>query len=98
MGLGFAIPHGKCANVHRLVMAIGKSAQPIDFDSVDRQPVTIIILLVSPVDQTGPHIQALARISRLMTDSAVHQKLLGCRQPADIYRLITQFEQKGTNL
>lgn len=96
MGQGFAIPHGKCANVHRLVMAIGKAKKPIEFDSVDRQPVTLIILLVSPIDQTGPHIQALARISRLMTDTAIRKQLWQSDGPEDIYRLITQFEQKGT--
>jgi mannitol/fructose-specific phosphotransferase system IIA component (Ntr-type) len=47
-------------------MAAGKPAQPVDFQSVDGRPVTFVVLLVSPPDQTGPHIQALARISRLM--------------------------------
>ncbi|MHC4309625.1 MAG: PTS sugar transporter subunit IIA, partial [Planctomycetota bacterium] len=68
IGSGIAIPHGKCKAVKELVMALGVAGEPIDFESVDGQPVTIIILLVSPADQTGPHIQALARISRLMLD------------------------------
>jgi len=68
IGSGIAIPHGKCNAVKELVMAIGIAGEPIDFESVDDQPVTIVILLVSAVYQTGPHMHALARISRLMLD------------------------------
>ena len=75
IGSGIAIPHGKCNYVKELVMAIGIAKEPIDFQSVDGQPVKIILLLVSPADQTGPHIQALARISRLMLDDKFKQQL-----------------------
>lgn len=62
-GIGgrIAIPHGKCKAVSELVIALGIAQQPIDFDSIDGKPVTIIILLISPADQTGPHIQAWPR-------------------------------------
>jgi mannitol/fructose-specific phosphotransferase system IIA component (Ntr-type) len=66
IGYGLAIPHGKSAGCNKLVMAAGKPAQPVDFQSLDGRPVTFVVLLVSPPDQTGPHIQALAKISRLM--------------------------------
>lgn len=66
IGYGLAIPHGKSDGCKKLVMAAGKPAQPVDFQSLDGRPVTIVVLLVSPPDQTGPHIQALAKISRLM--------------------------------
>src|SRR3954470_19637388 len=67
IGNGLAIPHGKCSGTADLVMAVGKTAAPIDFQSIDGRPVTLIWLLTSPPDKTGPHIHALARISRLMT-------------------------------
>lgn len=67
IGNGLAIPHGKCNGVNHLVMAVGKPASPIDFQSIDGRPVSIIWLLSSPPDMTGPHIHALARIARLMT-------------------------------
>ena len=56
-------------------MAIGIAREPIEFESIDGQPVTILFLLVSPVDQTGPHIQALAAISRLMLNEQFRHKL-----------------------
>ena len=73
-GAGIAIPHGKCTAVKEVVMAIGIAREPIEFESVDGRPVTIIFLLVSPVDQTGPHIQALAAISRLMLNEQFRRK------------------------
>jgi fructose-specific phosphotransferase system IIA component len=75
IGNGLAIPHGKCTGVDHLVVAIGKPAEPIDFDSIDKRPVNLIVLLASPPDQTGPHIQALARISRLMNVEAFRQAM-----------------------
>lgn len=66
IGYGLAIPHGKSNGVQQLAIAAGKPAAPVDFQSLDGRPVTFIVLLVSPPDQTGPHIQALAKISRLM--------------------------------
>ena len=66
IGKGLAVPHGKCAGCSELVMALGKPAAPLDFQSKDGLPVNLVVLLASPLDKTGPHIQALARISRLM--------------------------------
>jgi fructose-specific phosphotransferase system IIA component len=66
IGYGLAIPHGKSDGCQKLVIAAGKPAEPIDFQSLDGRPVGFVVLLVSPPDQTGPHIQALAKISRLM--------------------------------
>lgn len=66
IGYGLAIPHGRTDGCRSLAMAAGKPASPIDFQSLDGRPVTFVVLLVSPPNETGPHIQALARISRLM--------------------------------
>jgi len=65
IGGGLAIPHGKYPGPGRLVMAVGKPAQPVPFDSIDDRPVWLVILLVGPAERIGEHIQALARISRL---------------------------------
>ena len=74
-GAGIAIPHGKCTAVREVVMAIGIAREPIEFESIDGRPVTIMFLLVSPVDQTGPHIQALAAISKLMLNEQFRRQL-----------------------
>jgi len=94
IGSGIAIPHGKCKAVKELVMAIGITGEPIDFSSVDGKPVKIIILLVSPADQTGPHIQALARISRLMLDEEFKQGLESAGSAEEVYELLNSKENE----
>ncbi len=94
IGSGIAIPHGKCSAVKELVMALGVAASPIDFESVDGKPVSIVILLVSPQDQTGPHIQALARISRLMLDTEFKAALEKATSSDAAYELLSERETK----
>ena len=87
IGSGIAIPHGKCNGVEELVMAVGIAPEPINFDSIDQKPVSIVILLASPADRTGPHIQALARISRLMLDDEFKAKLENATSPEEVDQL-----------
>jgi len=94
IGSGIAIPHGKCPAVKELVMAIGIAATPIEYDSIDNKPVKIVCLLVSPQDQTGPHIQALGRISRLMLDDEFKAKLEKATDPETVYDLISTKEHE----
>lgn len=93
VGQGFAIPHGKSSAVDNLVMAAGKTSEPIDFESIDKKPVDIIFLLISPLDKTGPHIQALAGISRLMTDLPTRSLIDECSTAEQLYKLITDFDK-----
>lgn len=95
IGSGIAIPHGKCNGVEELVMAIGIAAEPIEFSSIDNKPVSIICLLASPVDRTGPHIQALARISRLMLDEEFKGKLEKSTSAEEVYELICMKENES---
>ena len=94
IGSGIAIPHGKCNAVKELVISMGIAAQPIDFDSVDGKPVSIVILLLSPLDQTGPHIQALARISRLMLDESFRNKLQRASSANEVCELFSSKENE----
>jgi fructose-specific phosphotransferase system IIA component len=95
IGHGLAIPHGKSASCDRLVMAIGKPARPIEFASVDGRPVGVIFLLASPIDQTGPHIQVLAKISRILTRADVRSAIFTARDAQTIYDLIAREEKVG---
>ena len=92
IGNGLAIPHGKCTGTDHLVMAIGRPATPIDFQAIDGRPVNLIWLLSSPPDKTGPHIHALARISRLMTIDKFRQALTAAKTPQEIFDAIVQQE------
>lgn len=90
IGYGLAIPHGKSEGCKTLVMAAGKPAEPVDFQSVDGRPVTFVVLLVSPPDQTGPHIQALAKISRLMNIETFRSAIDKVGSADELYQLIAE--------
>jgi len=92
IGRGLAVPHGKSAACKALVMALGKPASPIDFGSRDERPVDVIVLLASPPDQTGPHIQALARVSRLMLNEAFRCELAQAEDGQSAYRAILRHD------
>jgi fructose-specific phosphotransferase system IIA component len=93
IGQGLAVPHGKCSGCSGLVMAIGKPAEPLDFDSKDGKPVEIVVLLASPPDKTGPHIQALARISRLMLMESFRGEVARARNSEELWEIIRQHEE-----
>lgn len=88
IGLGFAIPHAKTDVVKGLIIALGRTAQPIDFAAIDGKPVNLIALLVSPSNATSQHIQALARLSRMVTSASLLQKLLDAPDAQALYDLI----------
>lgn len=92
IGYGLAVPHGKSGACPQLAMSVGKPAKPIDFGSKDGQPVNIIVLLASPPDQTGPHIQALARISRLMLIEQFRRAVAQAGTADQLYESIRQHE------
>lgn len=92
IGHALAIPHGKCEGVPDLAMAIGKPAEPIDFNSIDNKPVRLVVLLASPLDRTSDHIQALARISRLMTVEEFRNRIYDAASAEEIYDLLQQQE------
>jgi len=94
IGNGLAIPHGKCTGTDHLVMAIGRPLTPVDFQAIDGRPVSLIWLLASPPDKTGPHIHALARISRLMTIDKFRHALAEAKSSQEIYDAIVKQESQ----
>jgi len=92
IGHGLAIPHGKCEGLAGLAMAIGKPAEPMEFEAIDGQPVRLVVLLASPPDRTSDHIQALARVSRLMTMDTFRDQIYKTDTPQAIYDLLKDQE------
>jgi fructose-specific phosphotransferase system IIA component len=93
IGEGLAIPHGKSPTVRELVMAIGKPAQPIEFEAIDRKPVRLIILLASPPEKTSDHIQALGKISRLMSKVEFREAAYAAQSAHDLQSLFEEAEK-----
>lgn len=93
VGSGFAIPHGKTDAVSDIVAAFAITAEPIDYQSLDDQPVRIVFLLVGRDNMVGPHIKLLSRISRLMNREEFRKRLLEAETPADVLEIFRQEEE-----
>ena len=88
IGTGVAIPHGKLKSLDSLLVWFGRSRKGIDFDAIDGKPAHLFFLLMAPENSTGAHLRMLARISRLLKDSALRQSLMDAADRHDLYRLI----------
>lgn len=93
IGNGVAIPHAKTNACQKLCAAFGRSAG-IPFDALDEKPVRLVFLLVTPETETGPHISALARISRLLKHKVFKDSLLSAKNESEIFRIIEEEERK----
>ena len=76
MQFGVAIPHGKTDSVETLVTAVGIKPEGVDFAALDGEPSRIFVMTLSPVLDTGPHIQYLSEISKLLNQPVLRQSLL----------------------
>ena len=90
IGQGIAIPHGKSDATKKLVGCLGIHQNGIPFDALDGEPVYIFFLLVAPIDSAGPHLKALARISRLLKDKFFRDSLRAAKDAKMLMKLIEQ--------
>ncbi|MFZ5801793.1 MAG: PTS sugar transporter subunit IIA [Candidatus Omnitrophota bacterium] len=94
IGQGIAIPHGKSDKVKEIIAILGISKKGVNFEALDGEPVYILFLLVAPKDTAGPHLKALAQISRLLRDSYFCELLKRCKTPDEVFELIRKEENK----
>ena len=94
IGNGVAIPHGKTRQPDRLVAACGVARSGIDFDAMDGEPARLFILLVSPENLRGPHVKALANVSRLLKEESVRASLERCDTPREFLEILQTSEQQ----
>jgi PTS system nitrogen regulatory IIA component len=95
VGNGIAIPHGKLPGLDRLYGVFARLERPIPFDSIDEQPVDLIFLLLAPESAGADHLKALARISRLLRDKAVCEKLRGTDKADALFALLTESQARA---
>lgn len=88
VGNGVAIPHGKFSNLDRIYGVFAHMDTPVDFESVDDLPVDLVFMLLVPEDAGADHLKALARISRLMRNKEVCEKLRGTDSADALYALL----------
>ncbi|MBW1708727.1 MAG: PTS sugar transporter subunit IIA [Deltaproteobacteria bacterium] len=88
IGDGIAIPHGKCEDITKILIAFGRSLEGIDFESLDGQPVHLFFLILAPGNSTGIHLKVLAKISRLLKDASFRKDLSAAAGSSEIYKII----------
>lgn len=94
IGQGIAIPHAKSDSVNKLIAAFGLSKKGVDFDSLDGEVAYIFFLLIAPQDSAGPHLKALARISRLLKDKYFRDALRACEDEKQAIKVISEEDEK----
>ncbi|MDX2144798.1 MAG: PTS IIA-like nitrogen regulatory protein PtsN [Rhodospirillaceae bacterium] len=95
VGNGIAIPHGKLGDFKRLYGLFARLEKPIDFESIDEQPVDLVFLVLAPEAAGADHLTALARVSRLLRDASMCEKLRGAKGSDGLYMLLTQTEAQA---
>jgi mannitol/fructose-specific phosphotransferase system IIA component (Ntr-type) len=93
IGHGVAIPHGKSAAIPELRLAAGRASEPVDFDALDGEPVVLLFLLVGPESAAGAHIRVLSRISRLVRQDAVRERLIRAGDAEEFLRILREADQ-----
>jgi PTS system nitrogen regulatory IIA component len=90
VGHGIAIPHGKPPGLKGLHCLFARLETPVDFDAIDDQPVDLICVLLAPEEAGADHLKALARVSRLLRDRSVCEKLRGTDSRDALYAILTE--------
>lgn len=95
VGNGIAIPHGKLPQLGRLHGLFARLERPVDFEAIDEQPVDLIFLLLAPESAGADHLKALARVSRLLRDRSMCEKLRGTDSAEGLYALLAESEAQA---
>jgi PTS system nitrogen regulatory IIA component len=88
IGGGTAIPHGRLPGLPRICGLFARLEKAVDFEAIDNQPVDLIFLLLTPAGAGADHLKALARVSRLLRDKAICEKLRGTDNADALYALL----------
>lgn len=90
VGHGIALPHARLEDLKKIIGVFVRLEKPLDYDSVDRQPVDLVFALFAPKDSGVDHLKALALVSRTMRDPAVVAKLRANSDPAKLHAILTE--------
>ena len=96
IGGGIAIPHGKLSLIEKPVGLFARLANPVDFDAIDERPVDLVFLLAAPESAGADHLKALARVSRLLRDRSLVEKLRATENAEALYALLVESVQAQT--
>ncbi len=91
--MGVAIPHAKCDSVSELSIVIGISKEGVDFESLDGKPAHLFFMMIAPTTESGPHVQAIAKIVKMIKIEDFRKKLLKASRSEDVINVIRRVEE-----
>lgn len=92
IGKGVAVPHAKTRGVKELIMTLGISKNPINYDSIDNEDVNIFFMFLSPMELSQEYLIILARISRFIRDDLFRKQLLSAKTPDEVFEILNAKE------
>jgi len=93
LGDGVAFPHARTDTVENITTAIGVSSQGIEFDSIDKKPVYIVVIILSPNKDSTPHLQFLSEMSKVLSKVAMREKIIETKNPEELYGIFKSISQ-----
>ena len=96
IGRGVAIPHAKHNSAERLIGTVALARAGVPFDSVDGEPVDILVMLISPQDRPGDHLRALENVSRSLRDDGFVRSLRHTNGRDAIWNLLDDADHQVT--
>jgi len=93
IGDGVAIPHGKFHGITQPIISFGRSRKGLDFESMDGEPVFLFFLLVAPENSASIHLKALAKIAKILKNSAFRKALMEAPSKKELYQTIIQNDE-----
>ncbi len=90
---GVAIPHAKCDAVNRLSIVVGVSKDGVDFEAQDGKVSNLFFLMVAPPTESGPHVQAIAKIVKMIKVESFRKKLIKAKSPQEVLEVIDRLEE-----
>lgn len=94
VGSGVAIPHGRLTDIPGVRLVLGTHRAGVDFDAVDGRPVHIFVGVLAPDGQASQHLKVLARVSRLLRDPQLRERLLQASSPSEAYRCLIEMDER----
>ena len=94
IGYGVAIPHARLKGLSSIIILFGRSLSGVEFQALDERPAHLFFLIVAPEDSTTAHIKILARISRLLQDAVLRNRLMVASTQEEIYSIIAEEDRK----
>jgi fructose-specific phosphotransferase system IIA component len=92
VGYGVAFPHAKTKAVKGIVVAFGRSRTGVDFEAMDKKPVHLFFLIAAPEDAIGAHLNVMARLSYIMKNEKVRERLMKINSPKELLEIIDSVE------